>query len=77
MNSIFKFPVRDEADLAETDAIVSEVRIPPQRVYLMPICSTRKELNERSQIVAEMALSRGYSFSPRLQLLIWDQTTGV
>lgn len=76
-NSFFKFPVLAEKDMDEVDSIVRQVEIPQNKVFLMPICSTRKELGERSKKVVEWALQRGYNFSPRLQLLVWDQCTGV
>lgn len=76
-NSIFKFPVANEADLKETVTLVTMAHIPSRRVWLMPICSTRKEFEDRSPEVAKMAQQMQYNFSPRLHLTVYDRKTGV
>lgn len=76
-NSCFKFPVRNDADLREVEAIVHQHRIRRSRVYLMPVCNTRAEHQEVSAVVTELCKKSGYHYSPRLQLVLWDKATGV
>lgn len=76
-NSYFKFPVAEQSDLNEVDDLVRRFRIKRNRVYLMPICNTRETHTAMSQKVAAMCMMSGYSYSPRLQLALWDQATGV
>lgn len=76
-NSCFKFPISDEREFREVEEIVKKHNLKRTRVYLMPVCSTRKEHEERAPMVADMAKKTGYRFSPRLQLVLWDKATGV
>lgn len=74
-NFVFKFVISDEADLMES--IKHYNFVPLGRIWLMPACSTREELVVASQYLAQVCIEKGANFSPRLQLLIWDKTTGV
>ena len=76
-NSFFKFPVASLKDVAEVDAIVAEIRIPPNKVFLMPVADTREKLAALSPSVIEWCKERSYSFSTRLHVAIWDKVTGV
>lgn len=76
-NSFFKFPVASEEDLLEVDAIVRIVGIKRTRVYLMPVCSTREDHARLSEMVVDQARMSGYYYSPRMQVALWDKTTGV
>ncbi len=77
-SAYYKFPVRPvQADLDEVDHFVRKYRLHRNRVFLMPICSSREEHQEASLKVAEMAKVSCYRYSPRLQLALWNQATGV
>src|SRR3990167_6200856 len=76
-NACFKFPVLDKSDLIEVQDICGQAEIPSRSVYLMPICSTRQEHIERAPQVVDWCKEFDYNFSPRLQILIFDQTCGV
>lgn len=77
-DSWFKFVVRDEADVAEIKRdFVDPYRIDWARIMLMPLCSTREQQSDVAQKVAEMCVTLGTRFSPRLHLMIWNQATGV
>ena len=77
--SWFKFPVRADSrmDLHEVESLIQEFNIPRKKVFLMPICSTQKEHAEAALGVASAAMELGVAFSPRLQLFVWNKTTGV
>lgn len=76
--SDFKFVVQNETDIEEIfDNYVDKFNISTRNVFLMPCCGSRKELIEKSAQVAEWCKQYGFSFSPRLQLLIWDKALKV
>jgi len=70
-----KLVVRPQ-DLAEADQLVTNYNLHPHRVWLMPCASTQAELMGNVEIV-EHCMQRGYRYSTRLQVLIWNQLTGV
>lgn len=80
LNSWFKFVVDThqlEADLSEIQYIQVNSDIAPERIWLMPACSTQAEHAVAAPLVAACALSAGYNFSPRLQVVLWGKTVGV
>lgn len=71
-NSImyFKFVVANEMDVHEVDVAVNEfgnagIKVP---VYCMPVGGCEMEYMENRSKVAEIALSKGYRYSPRLHV---------
>lgn len=77
LGAYFKFVVSEECDVHEIAAIVDHYGILPERVYLMPAADCRLDLIWHSEMVARAAIERGYRFSSRHQVMIWDKTTGV
>jgi len=76
--AIFKFVVRNRRDVEEAiETFVEPFHIPQHAVYLMPLSNTREEFIRRSPKVVELCKEFGFSFSPRLQLVIWNRRTGV
>ena len=76
--SIFKFVTESPADVDEIlRDFISPFSIIRQRVFLMPQCTDRKGFIEKSGAIADMCKEYHLNFSPRLQLLLWDKTTGV
>ena len=64
---------RDPGDVERIARWTRENRIPPWRVYVMPLTTGREtpaELLERHRAVAREALRHGLSFSPRMHLLL-------
>ena len=76
VRSIFKFVVTSEKDWEEIKEDFLPI-IDRKKIWLMPGASTIEELLQRNKIVSELALSAGVNFSSRLQVEIWNQTTGV
>ncbi len=76
--SIFKFVVESREDIEEIfREFIGPFAIKLQRVFLMPQCTSRSEFIKKSGPVAELCKEYQCNFSPRLQLVIWDKTTGV
>ena len=43
----------------------------------MPSAKDQNELNLNTKLVTNLCLENGYNFSTRLQIIIWNETTGV
>jgi 7-carboxy-7-deazaguanine synthase len=76
--AIFKFVVESSKDVEEIlGDFITPFAIIRQRVFLMPQCSDRKGHIEKSGPLVDLCKEYHLNFSPRLQLLLWDKTTGV
>jgi organic radical activating enzyme len=75
--SIFKFVVSRQEDMQEILSIIDKCNIFPNKVYLMPSASDINELKDNTPEVVELCLKHGFNFSTRLQIIIWNKTTGV
>jgi 7-carboxy-7-deazaguanine synthase len=78
-NLYLKFVVSNAADVAEVDAVVAEYRnfgveCP---VYLMPIGGRSEEYDLSVQDIAQLALDKGYRFSPRLHISLYGNEWGT
>ena len=72
-NYQLKFVVDSVNDLAEIQELLDKIgNIDTSKVMLMPQAATRDELLAKSPIVADMCKLVGFSFSQRLQVLLWD-----
>ncbi len=77
-NVIFKFVIEDETDLEEIRMdFIDPGLIDRDKVWLMPMASDRKELEERSLWLADLCKLHGFRFSNRLQIQIWNRVVGV
>lgn len=72
-----KLVVASEDDVREADALVHELGWPPARVLFMACASRREELAKRAPLVVAWALERGYGYSPRLHVELWEGRRGV
>ena len=77
--SFFKFTV-DGAHLgsafeAEIDAITAYA--PGLQVYCMPLGGSRREVEANTEAVIEICKHKGYTYSDRLHIRIWDANRGV
>jgi organic radical activating enzyme len=76
--SYLKFVVGDDfLDNAndEIDHILQN--IPPCEVYLMPLGDTAEKIDKNSEAVINLALEKGYKYSDRLHIRVWDNKRGV
>jgi 7-carboxy-7-deazaguanine synthase len=72
-----KFVVTSEADLEEADQLVAELGWPKSRVLLMPEAASRAALLERAPAIQASSRARGYGYSGRLHLELWDGRRGT
>lgn len=75
--SIYKFVISNKNDLKEIEAIIKPIAIKPGKIYLMPEGITAAEQAKKQEYVIKFALERGWNFSPRLQVIVWDKKRGV
>ncbi len=73
----FKFVAACEEDVKTALRQASGAGIPAERVLLMPLASTREELDARRAQTVEWCLRYGLRFSDRLHIAIWDSKKGV
>jgi 6-pyruvoyltetrahydropterin 2'-reductase len=75
--STFKFVVADAQDCTEVADLCTEYGIPEAMVMVMPAGASQAALADTYPLAAAEAKDRGWQFSPRLHVNIWDQATGV
>lgn len=76
----FKFVAKKESDLDEVfEKYINDkdINLDKERVWVMPMCGSRKELTEVGPVVAEICKKHGFKFSNRLHLQIWDKALKV
>jgi 7-carboxy-7-deazaguanine synthase len=72
-----KFVVDGRGDLDEIVRFVEQLpKMDPRAVFLMPQAVGRQEYLEKSQWLADYCLSTGFSFGPRLQVMLWSGQKG-
>lgn len=75
--SVFKFVLSDAADLTAVRELVREHRIDADRVYLMPLGTSSRELELRRPSIAQACLENGYRLSDRLHIHLYGDRRGV
>jgi 7-carboxy-7-deazaguanine synthase len=76
--SYLKFVVADEfltKASQEIDTILKQ--IPSVEVYLMPLGDTSQKIDTNSESVINLALEKGFKYSDRLHIRVWDNKRGV
>lgn len=77
-NHWWKFVVSDEGDIDEIESTwIRPFELRRDRVILMPACTFEAFLPSASAVVAQLAKDHKLRMCTRLQVLCWDQTTGV
>jgi organic radical activating enzyme len=77
--AFFKFSI-DEAsiDLGLDDEIDEIISYAPRlQVYCMPLGGSKKEIEKNCKPLIEFCKIKGYTYSDRLHIRIWDQNHGV
>ncbi|MHC5075660.1 MAG: 7-carboxy-7-deazaguanine synthase QueE [Planctomycetota bacterium] len=73
-----KFVVDSKDDLSEILETIQKVgNVDSKRVMLMPQAKTRQEFIQKAPMVAELCKKTGYTFSPRLQIVLWNTSRGT
>ena len=76
LDSVFKFVCADDLDVAEVAAIAQAVAINPERVWVMPLGTTRIQTATNLHRVAEAAIGHGFNVSTRLHVDLWNDQRG-
>ena len=76
-NAIFKFVVANQKDWSEMEEIIDKVKIPKSMIYIMAEGITDVEVKKHARILFPMIIQRGYNFSPRLQVWLFDKKRKV
>jgi 7-carboxy-7-deazaguanine synthase len=72
-NYQLKFVVDDESDLTEIEETIEHLgNVDPEKIMLMPQASARQELMRKLPMVADLCKRTGFTFSQRLQVLLWN-----
>ena len=77
--SFFKFTV-DAAHIgSELEREVVEIAsyVPFEQIYCMPLGGSRAEVEANTEAVIEFCKKKGYTYSDRLHIRIWDANKGV
>ncbi|MDQ6723833.1 MAG: 7-carboxy-7-deazaguanine synthase QueE [Thermoproteota archaeon] len=75
-NAFFKFVVDELDDMVEIEYIIKKYDLPKKRVILMPQAITKEKLLEKSAWIHEYAKKNSFTFSSRLQVLLWNNQRG-
>lgn len=75
--SWFKFVVEREDNLIPIRRLMTDCRIPQDRVILMPQAQTRSKLEESRHAVVDLCIKYGFRFSDRLHMTLWGERRGV
>jgi organic radical activating enzyme len=78
-DAFFKFSIdRDSIDMALEDEIESITMHAPQiQVYCMPLGGNKADVEANTEPLIEFCKAKGYNFSDRLHIRIWDENKGV
>jgi len=74
-DACFKFVAKQESDLDEVfEKYINnpDINLKRDRIWVMPMCGSRKELTEVGPIVADICKKHGFKFSNRLHLQLWN-----
>lgn len=72
-----KFVIDSESDLVEVVELEKRIRIPKEKILLMPQAREPEELLSKSRLLAELCRKTGYGFSPRLHIELFGNRRGV
>lgn len=77
--AFFKFSIdADSIDLGLEEEIQSiTIHSPKTKVYCMPLGGNKIEVEANTEPLIEFCKAKGYIFSDRLHIRIWDQNKGV
>ncbi|NCC52696.1 MAG: 7-carboxy-7-deazaguanine synthase QueE [Spartobacteria bacterium] len=74
-----KFVIDTQADINTMQALLSRLNreIPAERILLMPLGTTVRAMNERTDMLVEACKQYGYRYCRRLQIDLFGQQRGV
>ncbi|MGD9110119.1 MAG: 7-carboxy-7-deazaguanine synthase QueE [Phycisphaerales bacterium] len=72
-----KFVIDEESDIDEVKTTLAKLPgVNRDKVMLMPQAATRGQYIEKAPVVAELCIKNGFAFSPRLQVMLWNNKPG-
>ena len=76
--AVFKFVIKEASDVDEVEErYVGALGLDRKRVWLMAEGGTREVLQQRALWLVELCKERYFQYTPRLQVDIWGEVTGV
>jgi organic radical activating enzyme len=78
-DAFFKFSIDAESINLGLEEELSEILIhsPKTKVYCMPLGGNREEVEANTEPLIEFCKAKGYNFSDRLHIRVWDVNKGV
>lgn len=73
----FKFVVCRQEDVAEVESVISKMRIPRDRVLLMPEGTDPATILKRGLWLVDVCKERDFRFAPRFQILLYGNVRGT
>jgi 7-carboxy-7-deazaguanine synthase len=75
----FKFVWSSPADTAEIETLIASIgiKIPPEKILLMPEGTDPAALRSREAELVDLCLQRGYRFCDRLHIRLFGNTRGT
>jgi len=74
---IIKFVYEDDETEDQIASFIKKYDIENHKVYIMPEGITTEVQIKKMQPIAEWCINKGYNFSPRLHVLIWNLAKGI
>jgi 7-carboxy-7-deazaguanine synthase len=75
-NAFFKFVIDKLEDIKEIDNLIQKYHLPKEHIFLMPQAITKEQLLEKTIWIQGYAKANGFTFSSRLQVLLWNNQRG-
>ena len=78
-DAFFKFSIDADSIGLGLEAEIDEIRLhsPKTKVYCMPLGGTKAQIEANTEPLIEFCKAKGYNFSDRLHIRIWDANKGV
>nr|WP_275716479.1 7-carboxy-7-deazaguanine synthase QueE [Sulfurimonas sp. SAG-AH-194-L11] len=78
-DAFFKFSIDSESITLGLEEELNEILLhaPKTSVYCMPVGGSREEVEKNTEPLIEFCKAKGYNFSDRLHIRIWDVNKGV
>lgn len=72
--SYLKFVMTGPEDLKEIEEIQRKLKLPPNRIFLMPEGITRDEILAHGPAINDLCMEYGYRYSPREHVILYNNT---
>jgi len=75
-NSYFKFVTENESDVIEIEQLIEKYSIPRAKILLMPQADNKKALDEKADLIREIASVHNLGFTSRKHIELWENQRG-